>query len=50
MIIGTGSPEGVVVAIQGSIYMDDAGLTGAILYVKRDSDILGDSSEGWILV
>lgn len=50
-VIGTGSPEGVVKANQGTDYMDDAGITGAILYVKRDPDDgLGDTSKGWILV
>ena len=50
LITGTGSPEGVVSALQGSQYMDDAGTTGAIKYIKRDSDIAGDASLGWILV
>ena len=51
LIIGTGSPEGTVPALQGSTYMDDAGTTGAILYIKRDNaDGAGDSSNGWILV
>ena len=49
-LIGTGSPEGNVSAFQGQTYMDDAGLTGAILYVKRDADIGGDETQGWILV
>ena len=50
LITGTGSPEGVVSALQGSQYMDDAGTTGAIKYIRRDSDIAGDTSQGWILV
>jgi hypothetical protein len=50
LIIGTGSPEGVVSALQGSQYMDDAGTTGAIKYIKRDDNIGGDTSQGWILV
>ena len=50
LIIGTGSPEGVVSAIQGREYMDDAGTAGAIMYVKRDAGIGGDDSQGWILV
>ena len=50
-VIGTGSPEGVVKANQGTDYMDDAGTAGAILYIKRDPDDgLGDTSKGWILV
>lgn len=49
LIIGTGSPEGVVIAFQGADYMDDTGVAGAIRYTKRDNDILGDKSKGWIL-
>lgn len=50
LIIETGSPEGVVEAEQGARYMDDTGATGNILYIKRDNDIAGDKSKGWILV
>ena len=50
LIIGTGSPETVVEANQGTTYMDDAGTAGAILYIKRDADISGDKTQGWILV
>lgn len=50
LIIGAGSPEGVVDAAQGREYMDDAGITSAIKYIKRDADIAGDRSLGWILV
>ena len=50
LIIGTGSPEGVVSALQGSQYMNDAGTAGAIQYIKRDDNIGGDTSQGWILV
>jgi len=51
VIIGNGSPEGVVPAPQASIYMDETGVTGAILYIKRDADDgLGDTSKGWVLV
>ena len=49
-IIGTGSPEGVEEAEQGTLYMDDAGIAGAILYIKRDADVGGDRTQGWILV
>lgn len=47
---GTGSPEGVVEAIQKREYMDLSGTAGSILYIKRDSDIGGDTKLGWILV
>jgi len=47
---GAGSPEGVVSALQKRIYMDTAGTAGSILYIKRDTDIAGDDSKGWILI
>lgn len=50
LIIGTGSPETVVEAAQGSIYMDDAGTAGSIVYIKRDDNIAGDRTKGWILI
>ena len=50
LIIGTGSPEGVVEANQGAKYMDEIGVAGAISYIKRNADILGDKTKGWILV
>lgn len=50
IISGTGSPEGVVEALQKRLYMDEAGAAGGILYIKRDADITGDTTKGWILV
>lgn len=50
LIIGTGSPEGAVEALQGQEYMDDAGTASAILYIKRDPDIAGDKTKGWLLI
>lgn len=51
LIIGTGSPEGVVDAVQGAQYMDDAGTASNIKYIKRDTDDgAGDKTMGWILV
>ena len=51
LIIGTGSPEGVVIASIGASYMDNTGPAGAILYIKLDADDgAGDTSKGWILV
>lgn len=47
---GTGSPEGVFEAFENQFYVDSAGIAGAILYVKRDADIAGDRTLGWILV
>lgn len=49
IIVGTGSPEGVVEAEQTRLYMDDSGTAGNILYIKRDTDIGGDRAKGWIL-
>jgi len=50
VIVGTGTPEGTVAAEQGQQYMDDTGTAGAIMYVKRDADIAGDITKGWILI
>ena len=50
LIIGTGSPDGVIEARQGAEYMDDSGTAGNIKYIKRDSDISGDRTLGWILI
>jgi len=50
LIIGSGSPEGVVNALQGAEYMNSIGTTGSIKYIKRDADISGDTSQGWILI
>lgn len=50
ILSGSGSPEGVVNAQQTTLYMDTAGTAGAILYIKRDTDVGGDPKQGWILV
>lgn len=50
LIVGNGSPEGVVEAEQTASYMDSSGVSGAILYIKSVSDISGDKSLGWVLV
>lgn len=50
LIIGTGSPETVVEAEQGASYMDNSGTAGSIKYIKRDDNIGGDKSQGWVLV
>ena len=49
LIIGTGSPEGVVIAEEGATYQDRTGTAGAIRYAKRDDNISGNKSKGWIL-
>ena len=50
ILTGSGSPEGVVEAQPTRLYMNTAGTAGSILYIKRDSDVGGDRSQGWILV
>ena len=50
LIIGTGTPETNVEANQGRLFMDDAGTTGTILYIKKLAAIGGDAKQGWILV
>ena len=49
LITGEGSPEGVVSAAQGRKYMDVNGTASNISYIKRDADVLGDETLGWIL-
>lgn len=50
LILGDGSPEGVVEAEIGATYQDNLGVAGAIRYAKRDADVLGDKSKGWVLI
>jgi len=50
VIVGEGSPEGVVQALLTAQYMDSTGSTGSVLYIKLVNDILGDTTKGWILV
>lgn len=50
LIIGTGAPEGLLEARQGRQYMDDSGITGSILYIKKLDDISGDRTKGWVAV
>lgn len=47
---GDGSPEGVIMASSRRLYMDTAGTSGNILYIKKVNDISGDRTMGWILV
>lgn len=46
ILIGTGSPEGVVEADPTRLYMDDAGSSGSVLYIKQT----GTGNTGWIAV
>ena len=50
LIISSGSPDGVIEANKGALYMDDTGVTGAILYVKKNTDVAGNKTQGWVLV
>ena len=50
ILTGSGSPEGVVSAPITTLYMNTAGGAGAVLYIKRDTDIAADPTTGWILV
>lgn len=50
LIIGTGSPEGVVEARQGVEYLDKTGLAGAVKFIKQLNDIAGDRTKGWVAI
>lgn len=50
ILVGTGSPEGVVEAKQTRLYMNDAGGIGTILYIKKTDDIAGNRTMGWVLI
>lgn len=50
MLSGVGSPEGLVQARKFRFYMDSTGTAGNILYIKRNDDISGDRTQGWVLV
>ena len=47
--IGSGSPEGIISAVQWQTYIDEDGSTGSIKYIKKYADIGGDTTKGWIL-
>jgi hypothetical protein len=49
IIRGTGSPEGVVEALEDQQYYDDSGGPGANMYIKKLDNIAGDKSKGWEL-
>lgn len=50
LLIGEGSPEGIVEAEQGQEYMDENGAPGAIKYIKQQADIGGDRKFGWVAI
>lgn len=50
ILTGSGTPEANTEATITRLYMDTSGSAGSILYIKRDADIAGDRTKGWILV
>ncbi len=49
IIEDSGSPEGVIKARINRLYRDTSGAASNVLYIKKLSDIGGDTSLGWIL-
>lgn len=50
LIVGNGSPEGVIEATIGRDYLDQAGAAGAVKYTKQLADIGGDRTQGWVAI
>lgn len=50
LIVGTGSPEGVIPAEVGRDYLDQTGLAGAVKFTKQLADIGGDRTQGWVAI
>jgi hypothetical protein len=50
VIIGTGTPEDAIEAIQGRFYMNEAGAPGSVLYIKQVAAISNDRKKGWVLI
>lgn len=50
LIIGQGSPVGVVEALQGASYMDEIAPIGSVLYMKQLDNVGGDKTQGWVLI
>lgn len=50
LLIGSGSPNGVLEAQQGVFYMDEDGAASNVLYIKQQADISGDRTLGWMLI
>lgn len=47
-IVGTGSPEGVVEALQYQEYIDETDTSAPVIYRKMLTNIGGDRSKGWV--
>lgn len=50
VLFGNGDPNGVVESRMTRLYMDTAGVSGSILYIKQVDDVAGDKTMGWVLV
>lgn len=50
VIVGTGSPEGVLEAPQYSLYIDETTPTVPVQYRKMLTSSAGDSKKGWVMV
>jgi hypothetical protein len=50
LLIGSGSPEGVVEAQQGVEYLDEEGTDGEVKYIKQKAQVAGDRTQGWVLI
>lgn len=50
LIVGSGSPNGVVQARQGATYLDEDALAGSVFYIKQKSDVGGNVTLGWVLI
>ena len=50
LIVGTGSPEGVIEATVGREYLDNTGAAGAVKFIKQLPDIGGDRTQGWVAI
>lgn len=50
LLIGSGSPEGVLSAEQGVEYMDEDGAPGYVKWIKQKAQIAGDSRAGWVRI
>lgn len=47
-IVGSGSPEGVVEALQYATYIDETKTTSPTIYRKMLADVAGDRARGWV--
>lgn len=45
---GTGSPEGVVTAKQGTVFLRSDGGAGTTLYVKESGGVTTPTNTGWV--